>query len=366
MMKQSIKLIFIICLGLTVNTVMAEENEEPQDISRLTQQERQELGIKTAVVTQRQLTQRLIAPGEVIMNAYRSSQVTTRISAQIIKRHARMGDKVVVGQKLLTLSSVAMAEAQGKLFIADREWRRVKKLGRKVVSEQRYIKAQVSRQQAYARVLAYGMTAAQANNLLLKNNASEATGTFNLLSTQDGTIISDNFITGQVVAAGQVLMEITDEAIIWVESRINPEDVATIKTGSEAEIYVTSEKILTGKVVQIHHRMDEITRTLAVRIAVNNAQQLLHPGQFVKTALYVAEGTEVVAVPTASVVLLQGNAIVFQLLDNKLRPQLVEPGEIRGDWTAIKNGLKADDIVVTQGMFLLKSLLLKSQIGDAD
>ena len=55
-------------------------------------------------------------------------------------------------------ANVAMAEAQGELLVADREWARVQKLGRKVVSETRFIAAQVKRQQAYARVLAYGMT----------------------------------------------------------------------------------------------------------------------------------------------------------------------------------------------------------------
>jgi hypothetical protein len=38
---------------------------------------------------------------------------------------------------------------------ADREWARVKSLGSDIVSAQRYVKAQVTRQQAYATVLAF-------------------------------------------------------------------------------------------------------------------------------------------------------------------------------------------------------------------
>ncbi|VAW53302.1 hypothetical protein MNBD_GAMMA07-2360, partial [hydrothermal vent metagenome] len=71
-------------------------------------------------------------------------------------------------------------------------------------------------------------------------------------------------------------------------------------------------------------------------------------------------------VPKSAVTLLQGEEVVFMLNDKELYPQLVETGGIRNDWIEIKNGLKKGDKVVTEGMFLLKSLLLKSQIGDAD
>ncbi len=365
--QKYISFILILLMAVIQTTAIAEEEgEESIDISELTQKQRQEMGIEVAEVKKEQLVTQLIAPGEVRINDYRSSQISTRISAQIIQRYARMGDQVLPGQRLISLSSVQMAEAQGELFIADREWQRVKSLGRKVVSEQRYIKAQVTRQQAYAKVLAYGMTESQVISLLKKNNASSATGNFDLLSIQKGLIISDNFIIGQVVQAGEVLMEISDESTLWVETRINPENITDIHIGTPAVVYITDKKIVKGKVIQIHHKIDETTRTLAVRIEVNNKQDILHTGQFVKTALQVSSGKKVVAVPVSSVVLLQGNEVVFELKNGKLEAQFVDIGEVRGDWVEIKAGLKAGDQVVIRGMFLLKSFMLKSQIGDSD
>lgn len=360
-----------IMLALTLITLFnplqaEEENEEQVDISTINTEQQKAMGIISSKVTHKNLIRRLIVPGEVWINAYKSSQITTRIQAQILQRHAKMGDKVTIGQKLITLTSVLMAEAQGELFIADREWQRVKKLGRKVVSEQRYIKTQVTRQQAYAKVLAYGMTEKQVNNLLLKNNASKSTGIFDLLSVQEGVIISDDFISGQVVESGQILIEISDESLVWVEARVSPNDVGEIKIGTQADIYTNNELTLKGKVIQIHHKMDETTRTLSVRVAVNNEPYILHPGQFVKTALYLSKGKKVLAIPKSSVLLLQGNQTVFQLENNQLHPQLVETGEVRDGWVEIKNGLKAGDNIVTKKMFLLKSLLLKSKIGDSD
>ena len=57
-------------------------------------------------------------PGEVVINAYRSARVTTRITAQVVARHVTLGNHVEPGQPLVTLSSVEMAEAQGMLIVA--------------------------------------------------------------------------------------------------------------------------------------------------------------------------------------------------------------------------------------------------------
>ena len=371
-MKTDKKKYIAHCLILVVSlwtggAAFAEEGEdEDRGIPEMTAEQRQQMGIVSAPVEARKLSREIIAPAEVTVNMYRSSQVTTRIRAQVIKRYARMGDRVKAGQKLLTLSSVDMAEAQSQLLVADREWQRVKKLGRGVVSERRYIEAQVNRQQAYARALAYGITESQINTLLEQGDASKATGMFNLLSTQSGTVISDTFVLGQVVEPGQLLMEISDESVLWVESQIDPADVVDIKPGIPARIKLAADQWLDGKVIQLHRRIDETTRTLPVRIEVNNQRDLLRPGQFVKVALQTATGDEVLAVPKSALSLLHGEQVVFRLEGNELYPQLVETGARRDDWIEIKNGLKKGDEIVIRGMFLLKSLLLKSQIGDTD
>jgi len=106
------RLLILLFLFTHAPAFAEEENtEEAQGIPEMTAAQRQARGIVTSRVSQRKLTEEIIAPGEVTVNTYRSSQVTTRINSQIIKRHAYMGDVVKSGQKLLTLSSVNMADA---------------------------------------------------------------------------------------------------------------------------------------------------------------------------------------------------------------------------------------------------------------
>ena len=346
-------------------TAGGHDEHSEEGVVEMDAAQREANGIVTAPVERRSLSEEIIAPGEVTINVYRSSQITPRITAQIVSRHARLGDHVKKGQSVVTLSSVEMAEAQGGLLQADVEWRRVKKLGRKVVSEKRYIAAQVERQQAYARVRAYGMTTAQIDALLKRGDASKATGEFKLLAGQDGVVISDDFIVGEVVQPGRVLFEISDESLLWVEAQLSPADVARIAVGAPARVRRDGGQAwLPGRVVQVHHRLNEVTRTQSVRIEVENRNDDLHPGQFVEAAVQTGSSEPVVAAPESAVILMRGSPTVFKVEGDELHPEVVETGVTRGGWTEIRSGLPVGEEIVVQGVFVLKSLLLKSEMGE--
>ena len=61
------------------------------------------------------------------------------------------------------------------------------------------------------KVIAYGMTERQVEQLLKSGDASKATGGFDLLSLQDGTVIRDDFVAGELIEPGRVLFEIRDD-----------------------------------------------------------------------------------------------------------------------------------------------------------
>jgi cobalt-zinc-cadmium efflux system membrane fusion protein len=338
-----------------------EEHGEEENV-KLTDAELRGAGVIIARVAPRSLAETLSAPGEVTVNQYATLQVTSRIEAQVIARHVRMGDVVEKGQRLVTLSSVDMAEAQANLILTDQEWQRVQRLGRDVVSEQRFLKAKVAAQQAEAKVLAYGMSRAQVKNLLA-NEVSAATGEFDLPANQSGTIIHDAFMVGQIIEPGTILFEVSDESRIWVEAQLAPEKASLIELGAQA--WVTKNGVsMTGTVVQVHHRVDEATRTLPVRIEVNNHRDSLHAGQFTDVEIKTGETARVVAVPNKAIILLEGRQVVFKREGNELHPVPLETGTSKGGWTEVKAGLFVGDEIVVENAFLIKSLILKSKMGE--
>ena len=359
-------------LLLIVSTVaLGHEDEhghaEEEEIGavELGPEERSAAGISTAPVGFRGLSEQVTMPAEVVVNAYESASVTTRITAQVLERFVKLGDEITTDQPLVRLSSVEMADAQGTLIIADQEWQRVRDLGKAAVSGRRYVEAEIARSQALAKVLAYGMTTAQADDLLKRGTAALATGEFVLMAPQRGTVLSDAFITGELIEPGRVLFEISDESTLWVEASTVPSDLTHFEVGAPARIAHGDGHWINGRVIQLHHQLDETTRRQGLRIEVDNADDHLHPGQFVEAQISTGEGPSVLAVPSEAITLVDGTPTVFLLEDDhELHPQPVETGIAAGGWTEILGGLSDGDEIAVSGVFHIKSLLLKSSLGE--
>jgi RND family efflux transporter MFP subunit len=328
--------------------------------AELNDEQRRMAGIETLAVRRQAVGTPITAPGEVKLNTYRTTKVTPRIAAQVQKRHVQLGDHVKKDQALVTLSSVDMAQAQGALLEAETELRRVEKLGRKVVSEKRFVAAQVAYQQTHARVRAYGMTPAQIEKLIQQGDAANATGEFQLLSYQDGTVINDDFVVGELVDPGHVLLQISDESSLWVEARLTPEDAASVAIGAAAKVKA-GDRWLAGKVAQARHALDETTRTLAVHVEVPNPDDRLHPGQFVNVVIEGRDQQQGIAVPLAS--LLRGAdgdwQVFVQTAPGRFEPREVEVLQTVGDQVLIE-GVTEGTTIVSKGAFFVQSEIAKS------
>ena len=352
-----------LCLML-IQPVYAEEAGHDDAAIEMSAEERRAAGIVIGTVAPRALNETLRIPGEVVINAYRSVLVTPRITAQVVARHAKLGDKVEVGQPLVALSSVEMAEAQGALIVANRDWQRVKTLGRQDVSEQRYTEAQVAQQQALAKVLAYGMTMAQAEALMQSGDASKATGTFDLLAPQAGTVLRDDFIVGELIEPGRVLVNISDESVMWVEAHMVLTMSPDIDTGTNVRVSSDGITWFQGTVIQRHHHLDEKVRTQGLRIEVPNTAHRLHSGQFVEVEVVTRTRAPELAVPSTAVIMIKGSPTVFKIEDgHEFHAEAIEIGSTVGEWTVVRSGLVAGDEIAVSGVFHLKSLMLKSSLG---
>lgn len=327
---------------------------------KLTAEQQAMAGIVVETLQPRDIAGELRAPGEIQLNAYATSRVAPRIAAQVIERQAKLGDHVETGQVLLTMSSVDMAQAQGDLLVAEREWRRVSKLGREVVSEQRYTEARIAREQARARVSAFGMTEDEIRQLVATGKADLASGRFQLLAPQAGTVIRDEFIVGELVEPGRVLFEISDESLLWVEARLTPDEAARVTPDAPATVLV-GDQTVEGRVSQVHHALDEATRTLGVRIEVPNPGDRLHPGLFVEVRIASGTTRQALAVPEDAVLRSpDGDWQVFV----EHEPGKFEAREVEVLRTsagqAVIEGVAPGTRVVTRGAFFLQSELAKS------
>jgi membrane fusion protein, heavy metal efflux system len=339
----------------------SHDEHDEEGVTKLGAEQIQAAGIVVKQIQLETIRSVIKAPGEVRFNSYKTASITPRISAQVIDRHVMLGEVVKKGQPVITLSSVEMAEAQGDLLVVDREWKRVKKLGKKVVSERRYTEAKVKWELSKARVKAYGMTTEQIESLIASEDFSRANGRFELVATSDGTILKENYILGQLAEPGQELIRITDEASLWVVANVSPALAHDIKVGNSASVTFNA-RVFPAKVAQINHSLDEITRTTGIRLLVENRNDALHPGLFVNTQIETSNHTKALAVPEAAV--LRSPDGDWQVLVEQ-----DEAGEFKGveikllrvsDGKAIIEGIKPGTSVVVEGAFFVQSELAKS------
>ncbi len=337
----------------------AAEAAAPSDTVTLKPGAETTAGIQLETITPQTLSLTVSAPGEVKSNDYRSVQITPRVAAQVVRRLAKLGDTVKVGQPLVTLTSVEVAEAQGEAQVKAREWARVRELGEAIVGGRRFLEARVAAEQARAKLIAYGLSAAEAGK-------SESLGQFTLVSTRAGTVLKDDFIEGERIEPGRVLFLIADEATVWIEANLSPADAAKVAEGSKARVKLDS-RWLDGKVIQKHHLINETTRTIPVRIEVSAAGDHLHNGEFVECRVEIGSLDQVMAVPNTALyqgtdgswaVFVQKSATAYQRVQVTLKDDL-------GEQTVVE-GLEAGAKVVAQGAFYLNSELSKGSLGDKD
>jgi cobalt-zinc-cadmium efflux system membrane fusion protein len=331
----------------------ANETEAPLS---MTAAEQASAGLRVETLAPMKLGEVLQAPGEVVDNAYGVTLITPRVAALVVRRHAKLGDEVASGAALVTLSSVEVAEAQGELRIAEQEWKRVAALGRDAVSGRRYTEAAVAVEQARAKARAYGLPSIA---------VGPANGEFTLYAPHAGRLTEDDFVIGQRIEPGVTLFRLVDESTVWVDATLPAEIARRVVVGKEATVVAAGVR-LRGRVVQSAHRTAEDTRNAHVRVEVPNDGDQLHAGDFVEVSLATAgSGLDQLAAPTAALVQLQGQTVVFrERAAGEFEPVPVKVGAVVGDHTIVTDGVIAGDRIVVAGTYALKARMLKAELGE--
>ena len=318
-------------------------------------------GIKVEALVAKTIPRLLQAPGEVKANDYLSAQVTTRVPAQVVRRLAKLGDLVKAGQPLVTLTSIEVAEAQGEAQLKARDWARVQELGEAVSGGRRYSEARVAAEQARAKLVAYGLSVADA-----AGRSGSPLGQFTLTAPRAGTVLSDAFVEGERIEPGRALFIIADESATWVEANLSPANANKVVEGGLARVQVDGQW-LDGRVVQKHHLIDESTRTIPVRIEVKASGDHLHTGEFVDCRIEIGNIENAISVPNDA--LYQGTdgdwAVFVQESETQFRRVKVTIVEDLGESKQI-DGVASGAMIAMQGAFFLNSELSKGSLGDAD
>lgn len=177
-----------------------------------------------------------------------------------------------------------------------------------------------------------------------------------LRSPVDGLVISRNVSPRQWIARGTECFRIADLQKIWVEVDIYDVEAPYIKPGMPAVVALPGHSgKYAARVSEIPPRFDAATRTLKVRLEMENPGGLLRPEMFVDVDFQVPL-PETLSVPSAAVVDTGLRKIVYAALgEGVFEPREVHTGWHFGDLVEIVKGLQEGDSVVISGKFLIDS-----------
>jgi Cu(I)/Ag(I) efflux system membrane fusion protein len=160
---------------------------------------------------------------------------------------------------------------------------------------------------------------------------------------------------GRKVMAGDRLVDIVDLSVVWVWAQFYQEDLSMLTNGLPVIITTFSypgEKV-DGKISIVDPFINDATRTVRVRIEVNNPGLKLRPDMYVDVELSMDMG-EGLAVPVGAVLPTGLHNVAFvDEGDGKLEPRYIELGREYGDFYEVKAGLKENERVVTSANFLI-------------
>ena len=173
-----------------------------------------------------------------------------------------------------------------------------------------------------------------------------------------GTVVTVNKRFGEQVRSGEVILEIVDMDMVWIEAPIFERDLGRLAE-NPAATFTTSTfagREFTGNVViDAGHVIDEETRAAMLVFEVPNADGLLRVGMQANLRLDADEEARTLLVPKEAVLDNEGQKIVYVLLSGEtFQRRNVTVGDEYGDMVAVLSGLDAGERIVTQGAYQLK------------
>jgi len=155
---------------------------------------------------------------------------------------------------------------------------------------------------------------------------------------------------GSLINPGTVITTLDDTSRIKLDFTIPEAYVAAVVPGLEIEAQGPAfpGESFAGKVASVDSRIDPQTRSVTVRALLPNESGKLKPGMFLTVRLKRSE-SDVLLIPEESLVPEQGDVYVFVVGDGTVAKRKVRVGQRRVGSVQVTDGLRAGEVVVTEG-----------------
>ncbi|BBM87052.1 efflux RND transporter periplasmic adaptor subunit [Candidatus Uabimicrobium amorphum] len=292
------------------------------------------------------------------------------------------GANVKKGAPLVEVYSPDLIAAQGEYLSAYDSYK-------KLVEDSHVGGLADNLQASKRKLIDLGMTEEQIHTLENKKQPQQTTIIYSPVS---GTVVGKLVNEGEWHGRGMSLYRIADLSKVWVKLDAYETDIGRVRNGQQVEFETEAYpgKVFTGKIAFIDPFLNTTTRTVRLRVNVNNPDGELKPGMFVRASIKVRVAEEgqvithkytkkpikirsrVLTIPHTAPLFTGKRAVVYLQKEKKKYDSSlgkmkvvqrlyyaveVELGPRVGDYYVVLSGLEEGQMVVSQGVYKIDSAL---------
>lgn len=322
-------------------------------------------------------TEEVVAPGKIEANPNRVSKVLLPVTGRIVTVAVKVGDAVKAGEPLLTVEGpdadgavsgyltgeANVAQARAAIVKAQADFDRATDLfehnaiAKKEVlsSESTLLQARAVGQQADAL-----LEQARRKLAVLGLSPGETRPQVVVRSPLSGKVLELSVVPGEYRNdATASVMTVADLATVWVSSQVPESYIRFVQIGERVDISLLAYpgETFTGHVSRIADTVDPQTRTVKVHAEMKNPDGRFRPEMYGRIH-HIESTAQTIVVPAGAVVERDSGSVVFvETSPGTFAQRRVTLGGRVGDLVRVKDGVQAGDVVVVDGVMLLKNLV---------
>lgn len=373
-------------------------------------------GIQVVAAWKQPVVEAIAAPGEITYDATRVANLSAPVAGKVWQVHAEVGQPVKKGDVLALVDGAEAGKARGELMkalalvdVKAKTLERQRKLyqdgagsmARLAEAEADFDEATIRLVGAQQALINLGLPVAveKLRGLALAELGKRipfvglpdavvkvldpGTTTANLvpvIAPLDGMVVTRKVVAGEQVDASRALFVVADTRRVWLTLQVRQEDAKLLRARDAKETPGEpvrfrpggADREISGEVVWVSTAIDEKTRTVQVRADLPNPDGQLRAGTFGSGRIILREEPSAVVVPFEAIQ-WEGDCHVVFVRDKDydsangykvFHTRTVRPGARAGAVTEIIAGILPGEVVVSQGSGVLRSELLKNNIGE--
>ena len=330
--------------------------------------------IEPAVMAQVSVKQKV--SGRIEANEQRTTRIGSAVTGRITQVLAEVGDRVRAGQPLARLSSPELTAAQLSFLralsatkLAERSVERAQQLVTADVigsAELQRREVELSVARAELRAASDQLRLIGLNDQMIQRlqDTGALTSEVAITASRTGIVVERKVSQGQVAQPGDPLFTVADLSNVWVVGALPEQDANSVQLNQQVEVEVPAlgAQKLKGRIVFISDTVQQDTRTVPIRTAVENPRFELKP-QMLATLHLNGGYVKQLAVPSAAVIRENDKDYVFvKVGDHRYRLTEVQLDAAAGELRPVRKGIDEGTPIVVDGSFHLNSQRKRAEL----